>query len=45
MSIRELASSAQEISGVQHNVSQTPGFPAVNWHTAGVSYEIPVRFL
>lgn len=43
--ITQVASNAQEIQGVQHTVTQIPGFPPAVFHTAGISYEIPVRFL
>ena len=41
----EIASSAQEVSGVQRTVTQLPGFPPATFHTAGISYEIPASFL
>jgi hypothetical protein len=28
--------------GVRRTITQTPGLPAVTWHTAALSYEIPL---
>jgi hypothetical protein len=34
---------AEAVSGVTRSVVQTPGFPPVTIHTAGVSYTIPLN--